>query len=229
MSHLNLNQLAWRTWRTFFFKQACLAGTFSQDHPALILNFKSLAFNPLSWPGTLHHLFWGFVITESTCRVLQHFKLSVDKNQNNYNFHKLKTAIQTLQPHLTPIFHNKSLQREGFSCTRAFCSFCHRTVGGRPERPRPPGVVSPQRPAPCRRPAPSPGRSASPRAARSSARWYHRWDNHRGRRRKWPLPAAKPLREVVTRRYGHTCPYLPLPRWQRFASQRHPHHVLRWV
>lgn len=127
MSHLNLNQLAWRTWRTFFFKQACLAGTFSQDHPALILNFKSLAFNPLSWPGTLHHLFWGFVITESTCRVLQHFKLSVDKNQNNYNFHKLKTAIQTLQPHLTPIFHNKSLQREGFSCTRAFCSFCHRT------------------------------------------------------------------------------------------------------
>lgn len=102
----------------FFFKQACLASTFSQDHPALILNFKSLAFNPLSWPGTLHHLFWGFVITESTCRVLQHFKLSVDKNQNNYNFHKLKTAIQTLQPHLTPIFHNKSLQRECFSCTR---------------------------------------------------------------------------------------------------------------
>lgn len=69
-----------------------MAGTFSQDHPALILNFKSLAFNPLSWPGTLHHLFWGFVITESTCRVLQHFKLSVDKNQNNYNFHKLKAA-----------------------------------------------------------------------------------------------------------------------------------------
>lgn len=88
----------------FFFKHACLAGTFSQDHPALILNFKSLAFNPLSWPGTLHHLFWGFVITESTCRVLQHFKLSVDKNQNNYNFHKLKTTIQTPQPHLTDIF-----------------------------------------------------------------------------------------------------------------------------
>lgn len=154
----------------FFFKQACLAGTFSQDHPALILNFKSFAFNPLSWPGTLHHLFWGFVITESTCKVLQHFKLSVDKNQNNYNFHKLKTVIQTPQPHLTPIFHNKSLQQEGFSCTRAFCSFCHWTVGGQPERPRPPGSGAPHHPAPCRRPAPSPGRSASPRAGRSSAR-----------------------------------------------------------
>lgn len=82
-----------------FFKSACLAGTFSQDHPALILNFKSLAFNPLSWPGTLCHLFRGFVITESTCRVLQHFKLSGNKNQNNYNFHKLKTLIQTPQPH----------------------------------------------------------------------------------------------------------------------------------
>lgn len=141
MSHLNLNQLVWRTWRTFFFKQACLAGTFSQDHPALILNFKSLAFNPLSWPGTLHHLFWGFVITESTCRVLQHFKLSVDRNQNNYNFHKLKTAIQTLQPHLTPIFHNQSLQRERFSCV--FCSFCHWMVDGQPEGPWPPGITSP--------------------------------------------------------------------------------------
>lgn len=108
----------------FFFKQACLAGTFSQDHPALILNFKSLAFNPLSWPGTLHHLFWGFVITESTCRVLQHFKLSVDKNQNNHNFHKLRTAIQTLQPHLTPV-----ITPEHFPCRRVFCSFCHRTVG----------------------------------------------------------------------------------------------------
>lgn len=112
----------------FFFKQARLAGTFSQDHPALILNFKSLAFNPLSWPGTLHHLFWGFVITESTCRVLQHFKLSVDKNQNNYNFHKLRTAIQALQPHLAPIFH-KYRQQEHFSCRRVFCSFCHQTAG----------------------------------------------------------------------------------------------------
>lgn len=121
----------------FFFKQACLAGTFSQDHPALILNFKSLAFNPLSWPGTLHHLFWGFVITESTCRVLQHFKLSVDKNQNNYNFHKLKTAIQMLQPHLTPVFHNKSLQWERFSCTRVFCSFCPWKGHGHQASPHP--------------------------------------------------------------------------------------------
>jgi len=211
----------------FFFKQACLAGTFSQDHPALILNFKSLVFNPLSWPGTLHHLFWGFVITESTCRVLQHFKLSVDKNQNNYNFHKLKTAIQTLQPHLTQIFHNKSLQREHFSCTRVFCSLCRRTVGGQPEGSWLPGVISPHHPAPCRWPAVSPGCSASPRAGRSSAQCSHSWDSHR-RRRKWlffsSLTTQRGGREVVW-------PYLPIPvpRGQCFTFKRHPHCVLGWV
>ena len=38
---------------------------------------------------------------------MQHFKLIVDKNQNNYNFHKVKTSIQTPQSHLTWILENQ--------------------------------------------------------------------------------------------------------------------------
>lgn len=110
-SHLNINKLVKRIWITFLFlflKKEYLASRFSQDHPALILNFKSLTFNPLSWPVPCTICSHGFVITASTCRVLQHFKLIVDKNWNNYNFHKVKTSIQTLQSHLTRISERQS-------------------------------------------------------------------------------------------------------------------------